>query len=78
LIFAGSNFPMLWKVYRTRNVYSYSFLNVALVNAGNLIYWLYVISLPPGPIWILHSFYTISSGLLLVLYIRFRSGKCTR
>jgi hypothetical protein len=32
---------------------------------GNLI------SLPPGPIWLLHAFYTISSVLLLIQYCRF-------
>ena len=72
LIFVGSYIPMLLKAYRTRDVHSYSSLNLVLVNAGNLIYWFYVASLPPGPVWILHTFYTISSGLLLILYYRTR------
>ena len=74
-IFAGSNVPMLWKVYRTRDVHSYSWLNVLMVNIGNLLYWLYVVNLPFGPIWILHTFYTVASGILLVMYIRFHSGR---
>lgn len=67
-IFAGSNIPMLWKAYRTKDLHSYSLFNLVLINVGNLIYWLYVANLPLGPIWILHSFYTISAGVLLIMY----------
>lgn len=74
LIFAGSNVPMLWKAYQTRDLHSYSSLNIILVNAGNLIYWLYVVSLPMGPVWILHTFYTVASLLLLVMYFWPRAG----
>lgn len=77
LIFVGSNVPMLLKAYRTQDLHSYSYLNILLVNAGNLIYWLYVVSLPLGPVWILHTFYTISSIFLLFLYVRFCSGRCS-
>jgi hypothetical protein len=48
LIFVGSHVPMLWKAYRTKDLRSYSRLNLMLVNVGNLIYWLYLISLPPA------------------------------
>jgi hypothetical protein len=68
MIFASSNIPMLLKAYRTKDLHSYSALNLILVNVGNLLYWLYVATLPPGPIWILHTFYTISSGLLVIMY----------
>ena len=67
-IFGSSHIPMLLKAYRTKDLHSYSALNLILVNAGNLLYWLYVVTLPPGPIWILHTFYTISSGIVLVMY----------
>jgi hypothetical protein len=73
LIFAGSHVPMLRRAYQTRDLRSYSRLNLMLVNVGNLIYWLYLISLPPGPIWLLHLFYTISSALLLLWYCRLHS-----
>jgi hypothetical protein len=66
---------MLVKVCKTRDMHSYSYLNILLINVGNLIYWLYIISLPPGPIWMLHLFYTLSSALLLVMYWRLKSGK---
>lgn len=75
LLFVSSSIPMLVKVCRTKDMHSYSYLNILLVNIGNLIYWLYILSLPPGPVWILHLFYTLSSGLLLVMYMRLRSGK---
>ncbi|MCB0173046.1 MAG: hypothetical protein KDJ97_21140 [Anaerolineae bacterium] len=75
LIFAGSNIPMLWKVYRTHDVRSYSWLNVLMINIGNLIYWLYVSTMPFGPIWVLHTFYTVSSGVLLTLFVRFHTGR---
>ena len=68
---------MLWKVYRARNVRSFSWLNVLMVNIGNLLYWFYVINLPFGPIWMLHTFYTVASGILLILYVRFHTGKLT-
>ena len=69
-IFSSSHIPMLLKAYQTKDLHSYSALNLVLVNSGNLLYWLYVVTLPPGPIWILHTFYTISSGILLVMYWR--------
>ncbi|GAB4441296.1 MAG: hypothetical protein Fur0044_37780 [Anaerolineae bacterium] len=73
LIFVGSHVPMLRRAYQTRDLRSYSRLNLILVNLGNLIYWLYLISLPPGPVWVLHSFYTLSSAWLLLWYCRLHS-----
>ena len=70
LVFVSSHVPMLLKAYRTGDLHSYSSANLIMVNAGNLIYWLYVSSLPAGPIWVLHTFYTVSSALLLVMYYR--------
>ena len=69
---------MLLKAYRTRDLHSYSSLNMLLVNMGNLIYWLYILQLPFGPIWLLHAFYTVSSALLLVLYLQLYVNPCLR
>ena len=74
-MFASSHFPMLWKAYRTRNLSSYSGLNFVLVNIGNLIHWMYIVTLPMGPIWILHSFYTVSTAIMFVMYICFAVRK---
>jgi uncharacterized protein with PQ loop repeat len=75
LLFIIANFPMLVKAYRTRDLRSYSLGNILLINVGNVLYWLYIINLPPGPILALHSFYTLASALMLVWYLRYeRSG----
>lgn len=74
LIFVTSNLPMLFKAFKTRNLKSYSPVHIILSNVGNLIYWLYVASLPMGPIWFLHGFFTVSTLLMLVLYLRYETG----
>src|SRR6185369_12143485 len=71
LIFVVSTLPMMVKALRSRDLLSYSAGNIALANVGNVVHSVYVFSLPPGPIWSLHSFYLVSSGLMLVLYVRF-------
>ena len=73
IIFATSHVPMLVQAIRTRDLRSYSATNLALVNLGNAVHWLYIQSLPPGPIWFLHGFYTLVSVVMLLLYIRHRS-----
>jgi hypothetical protein len=71
VIFAASTLPMLAKAYLSRDLSSYSLGNIGLANVGNLVHSVYVFSLPPGPIWALHSFYLVSSGLMLGWYLRF-------
>jgi hypothetical protein len=72
IIFAASTLPMLVKAYRTRDLSSYSLGNMLLANAGNVVHSVYVVSLPPGPVWVLHGFYVISSGLMLVWFLRYQ------
>lgn len=71
-LFASSSIPMLLKAFRTRDLRSYSLLNIVLSNIGNGIHWLYIVGLPFGPIWFLHSFYTISTALMLLWYLQHR------
>ena len=71
LIFVSSNFPMLWKVLKTRDVKSYSLGQIILRNLGNLVYWIYVASLPVGPVWYLQGFFTFSGLILLACYLKF-------
>ena len=71
VIFAASTLPMLIKARRSRDLASYSLGNIALANVGNVIHSLYVLSLPAGPIWLLHGFYLCSSGLMLGWYLRY-------
>jgi hypothetical protein len=62
---------MLAKAFRTKNLASYSLGNILLSNVGNIIYSIYVFQLPPGPIWFLHSYNLLSTGLMLVWYLRY-------
>ncbi len=72
LIFMVGGLPMLYKAWCTRNLKSYSPLSLGLNTAGNVIYWLYVVSLPIGPIWFLHTFWTVATWLMLIWYLRYR------
>lgn len=71
LIFVGSSLPMLWKAITTKNLKSYSLTQISLSNTGNLFHWLYVIGLPFGPIWLLHTFNTLVALLMLGCYLRY-------
>jgi hypothetical protein len=71
-VFVASALPMLVKAARTKDLGSYSVGNLVLANLGNLLYAVYVFSLPAGPIWALHSFYTVSSFAMLVMWLSYR------
>ncbi|MBD3943200.1 hypothetical protein IF188_16015 [Microbacterium sp. NEAU-LLC] len=68
VLFAAANLPMLLKAVRSRDLRSYSASALVLGNVGNLTYTIYVVSLPFGPIWVLHGFYLVTMALMLVLY----------
>jgi len=70
-IFAVSIMPMLVKAARSKDLSSYSLGNIALANIGNLVHSVYVFSLPAGPVWVLHSFYLVSTVLMLIWYLRY-------
>jgi uncharacterized protein with PQ loop repeat len=70
-IFTVSTLPMLWKAFRTKDLKSYSLSNILLSNVGNIIHSIYIFHLPIGPIWLLHSFYLVTTGLMLVWYLRY-------
>jgi uncharacterized protein with PQ loop repeat len=71
VIFAVSTLPMLVKAARTKDLSSYSLGNILLANVGNLIHSVYVFNLPAGPVWVLHTFYLVSTGLMLIWYTRY-------
>ena len=71
VLFAISTLPMLHKAARTRDLRSYSGGNIAMSNVGNAVHSVYVFSLPVGPIWILHCFYIVAAGLMLLWYLRY-------
>ena len=74
-LFAMSYLPMLMKAGRTKDLSSYSLGNLAITNAGNALYSVYVFSLPVGPIWFLHTFYLVTSALMLGWFLRYRSRR---
>jgi len=78
VIFAASALPMLAKAYRTRDLSSYSLGNILLANVGNAVHSVYVLSLPPGPLWVLHAFYVTSTALMLTWFIRYRGVAARR
>lgn len=71
LVFAASALPMLAKAFRSKDLTSYSRGNLVLANVGNAVYSVYVFSLPFGPIWLLHTFYVLSSALMLAWSLRY-------
>lgn len=70
-MFISSNLPMAYKAYKTKDLKSYSLGHLVLSNLGNLIHWVYVSSLPLGPIWFLHGFYTLVTAFMLLWYFRY-------
>ena len=70
-LFIASTLPMLAKTRRTRDLASYSLGNLLLANVGNLVHSVYVLSLPLGPIWALHGFYTATSLTMLAWFLRY-------
>jgi len=73
-MFVTGNLPMLFKAFKTKSLKSYSLGHIALGALGNLIYWLYIASLPFGPVWVLQGFFTLSSTLMLFWYLRYEKG----
>ena len=69
-IFALSTLPMLMKAFQTKDLSSYSLSNILLSNVGNVVHSIYIFHLPMGPIWLLHAFYLVTTGLMLVWYLR--------
>lgn len=70
-MFAFSMLPMLFKAFQTKDLGSYSLGNILLSNVANIVHSVYVFNLPPGPIWLLHTFYLVSMGLMLVWYVHY-------
>jgi uncharacterized protein with PQ loop repeat len=69
LLFLGSNLPMVVQAIRSRDVSSYSRVNLVMINVGNAFYTIYVLSLPAGPIWLLHLVYTAVSAFMLGVHV---------
>ncbi|HKP09060.1 MAG TPA: hypothetical protein VJU58_17560 [Microbacterium sp.] len=68
VLFAAANLPMVVKAVRSGDLRSYSLSALLMGNVGNAVYTVYVLSLPFGPIWILHGFYLTTMAIMLALY----------
>lgn len=68
VLFAAANLPMVVKAIRSHDLRSYSASALILGNVGNLVHTIYVVSLPFGPIWVLHGFYLATMAIMLGLY----------
>ena len=73
IIFMTGSVPMIVKAYRSKNLKSYSFMHLVMGNIGNWVHWIYVSSLPFGPVWVLHAFFTLSATLMLIGYLRYEA-----
>ena len=70
-IFFFGTFPMLHKAVTTRNLASYSKEMLVANTVANIIHAVYIFSLPAGPIWVLHTFYLVTTALMLYWYMRY-------
>ncbi|MES9558836.1 MULTISPECIES: hypothetical protein [unclassified Streptomyces] len=73
VVFVASTLPMIVKAVRTRDLSSYSGGNLILSNTGNLLYGVYVVSLPVGPAWALYAFNLSVSATMLMLWLRYKA-----
>ena len=68
-IFMLSRVPMLLKAIHTRDLRSYSPAHLLMSTCANLLFWIYVVGLPIGPVWILQIFFTITDVTMLALCV---------
>jgi hypothetical protein len=71
-LFTVSLAPMVWRAARTRDLAAYSLGHLVLTAFGNLVHTVYVLSLPAGPIWVLHGVYVVTTGQMLAWKLRHR------
>ncbi len=70
-LLAIGTIPMLEKAISTKNLASYSLGNILISNVGNVIYSIYVFKLPIGPVWFLHGYNMVTTGLMLSWYMHY-------
>jgi hypothetical protein len=69
-MFAGSSLPMVVRAARTRDVSSYSRSHLFMTNIGNAVHTVYIASLPPGPVWLLHCMYSGVAAFMFAAHVR--------
>jgi uncharacterized protein with PQ loop repeat len=71
-LFIASTIPALVKAVRTKDMRSYSRSSLIIATIGNLIHWVYIVSLPIGPIYALHLFTTLTTAVMLAWLLRYQ------
>jgi uncharacterized protein with PQ loop repeat len=71
LLFMLAALPMLAKALRSRDLASYSLSHIVMMSLGYVVHAIYVYILPPGPIWALHRFWLVATGLMVVWYLKY-------
>jgi uncharacterized membrane protein YraQ (UPF0718 family) len=71
MVCMSSALPMRIKAVRTRDLHSYSLGSLVLSEAGNVLQWVSLWSLPLGPIHALHALYTIVTAVMIGLRLRY-------
>lgn len=74
-MFVVGTLPMIYKAFATKSLQSYSLSSLLFNNLGNLLHALYVYSLPPGPLWLLHTFHLVTTALMLFWYVRYEGRR---
>ena len=71
VVFALSTLPMVARAIQTKEMASYSRGHLVMTNIGNAIHTAYVVSLPVGPVWVLHTFHVVVSAAMLTWHLRY-------
>ena len=66
VLFTLSIAPMVWRAARTQDLASYSREHLLVTYLFTLVHTGYVVSLPPGPVWLLHTVHVTSTALMLL------------
>ncbi len=74
-MFAGSSLPMVVRAARTRDVSSYSRSHLFMTNVGNAVHTVYIASLPPGPVWLLHCMYSGVAAFMFAAHVRWAPNR---
>lgn len=73
-LYVAATLPMLAKAARTKDLRSYSGANLMIANTGNVTQSVYILALPPGPMWLLHGFNTAAAALMLWWWLQSRTS----
>ena len=71
VVFAASTVPMVLRAWRTQDLRSYSRGHLVMTNLGNAVHTVYVLSLPAGPLWLMHAFHVVVTATMLGWHLRY-------